>query len=68
MIRDIDPIDLEVLRSRLESIGEQACRAVEQTAISPNVTEAKEGPSTMPWRPASRVCGLRKTKVQPEAK
>jgi N-methylhydantoinase B len=42
MIRDIDPIDLEVLRSRLESIGEQACRAVEQTAISPNVTEAKD--------------------------
>ena len=38
MIRDIDPIDLEVLRSRLESIGDQACRAVEQTAISPTVT------------------------------
>ncbi len=38
----IDPIDLEVLRSRLETIGEQACRAVEQTAISPTVTESKD--------------------------
>ena len=36
MTHDIDPIDLEVLRSRLETIGEQACRAVEQTAISPD--------------------------------
>ena len=42
MTRESDPIDLEVLRSRLESIGDQACRAVEQTAISPNVTEAKD--------------------------
>jgi N-methylhydantoinase B len=41
-VQDFDPIDLEVLRSRLESIGDQACRAVEQTAISPNVTEAKD--------------------------
>jgi N-methylhydantoinase B len=39
---DIDPIDLEVLRSRLESIGEQACRAVEHTAVSPAVTESKD--------------------------
>jgi N-methylhydantoinase B len=38
----IDPIDLEVLRSRLETIGDQACRAVEQTAISPTVTESKD--------------------------
>jgi N-methylhydantoinase B len=42
MSRTIDPIDLEVLRSRLESIGDQACRAVEQTAISPTVTESKD--------------------------
>ena len=41
-VHDIDPIDLEVFRSRLESIGEQACRAVEHTAISPNVTESKD--------------------------
>ena len=40
--QDIDPIDLEVLRSRLETVGEQACRAVEQTAISPTVTESKD--------------------------
>jgi N-methylhydantoinase B len=39
---DIDPIDLEVLRSRLETVGDQACRAVEQTAISPTVTESKD--------------------------
>ena len=42
MTDEIDPIDLEVLRSRLETIGEQACRAVEQTAISPTVTESKD--------------------------
>lgn len=39
---DFDPIDLEVLRSRLETIGDQACRAVEQTAVSPAVTESKD--------------------------
>lgn len=37
-----DPIDLEVLRSRLETIGEQAAAAVEHTAISPTVTESKD--------------------------
>ena len=41
-VQDIDPIDLEVLRSRLETVGEQACRAVEQTAVSPIVTESKD--------------------------
>jgi N-methylhydantoinase B len=38
----IDPIDLEVLRSRLEAIGELSASAVEHTAISPVVTEAKD--------------------------
>jgi N-methylhydantoinase B len=38
----IDPIDLEVLRTRLEAIGEQSAAAVEHTAISPVVTEAKD--------------------------
>jgi N-methylhydantoinase B len=38
----VDPIDLEVLRTRLEAIGEQACAAVEHTAISPTVTESKD--------------------------
>jgi N-methylhydantoinase B len=43
MITDvIDPIDLEVLRSRLEAVGEQACRTVEQTAVSPSITESKD--------------------------
>src|SRR5579864_4828715 len=37
----IDPIDLEVLRTRLEAIGEQACAAVEHTAIWPTVPESK---------------------------
>lgn len=38
----IDPIDLEVLRSRLEAVAEQAAAAVEHTAISPTVTESKD--------------------------
>jgi len=38
----IDPIDLEVLRTRLESVGEQACRTVENTAISPAITESRD--------------------------
>ena len=38
----IDPIDLEVLRSRLEAVGEQACRTIEQTAVSPAITESKD--------------------------
>lgn len=39
---DFDPIDLELLRSRLDSIGDQACLAVEHTAVSPAVTESKD--------------------------
>ena len=38
----LDPIDLEVLRSRLEAVGEQAAAAVEHTAITPTVTESKD--------------------------
>ena len=41
-VHDIDPIDLEVLRSRLETIGDQACRAVEHTAVCPSITESKD--------------------------
>ena len=37
-----DPIELEILRSRLEAVGEQAAAAVEHTAITPAVTEAKD--------------------------
>ena len=38
----IDPIIPELLRSRLEAIGQEAGAAVEQTAISPIVTESKD--------------------------
>jgi N-methylhydantoinase B len=37
-----DPIDLEVIRNRLDAIGEQAALAVEHTAISPTITESKD--------------------------
>ena len=37
----LDPIELEVTRSRLEAIAEQAALAVEHTAISPTITESK---------------------------
>jgi N-methylhydantoinase B len=37
-----DPIELEVVRSRLEAIGEQAALAVDHTAISPTITESKD--------------------------
>ena len=42
MKSELDPIELEILRSRLEAIGEQAAAAVEHTAITPAVTEAKD--------------------------
>ncbi len=38
----MDPITLEVLRSRLEAIGDEAAAALERTAISPVVTESKD--------------------------
>ena len=37
-----DPVALEVLRSRLEAIAEQASLAIEHTAVSPAVTESKD--------------------------
>jgi N-methylhydantoinase B len=37
-----DPIAPEILRTRLEAIGQEAGAAVEQTAISPIVTESKD--------------------------
>ena len=43
----IDPITLEVLRSRLEAIGDEAAAALERTAISPVVTESKDYSCTM---------------------
>src|ERR1700722_17342220 len=38
----VDPILAEVVRTRLEAIGQEAAVAVEQTAISPIVTESKD--------------------------
>jgi N-methylhydantoinase B len=38
----LDPIGLEVLRSRLETVAEQASLAIEHTAVSPAVTESKD--------------------------
>ena len=40
--RQLDPIVPELLRTRLEAIGQEAGAAVEQTAISPIVTESKD--------------------------
>lgn len=40
--RSDDPIAPELLRSRLEAIGQEAGAAVQQTAISPIVTESKD--------------------------
>jgi N-methylhydantoinase B len=37
-----DPIELEILRSRLEAIGEEAGQAIEKTAISTVVSESKD--------------------------
>lgn len=38
----LDPIGLEVLRSRLETVAEQSALAIEHTAVSPAVTESKD--------------------------
>src|SRR5688572_2943867 len=38
----LDPIGLEILRSRLETVAEQAALAVEHTAVSPAVTESRD--------------------------
>lgn len=40
--RTADPIAPELLRTQLEAIGQEAGAAVEQTAISPIVTESKD--------------------------
>jgi N-methylhydantoinase B len=44
---EFDPIALEVLRHRLESIAEEAAATVERTAISPVVTEGKDYSATL---------------------
>ncbi|HLY82647.1 MAG TPA: hydantoinase/oxoprolinase family protein, partial [Acidimicrobiales bacterium] len=42
-----DPIDLELLRSQLQAIVEEAAGAIERTAISPVVTESKDYSATL---------------------
>jgi N-methylhydantoinase B len=46
-VKTFDPITLEVLRSRLEAIGEEAGAALARTAISPVVTESKDYSCTL---------------------
>jgi len=46
-MKTLDPITLEVLRSRLEAIGEEAGAALGRTAISPVVTESKDYSCTL---------------------
>ena len=46
-MKTVDPITLEVLRSRLEAIGEEAGATLSRTAISPVVTESKDYSCTL---------------------
>jgi N-methylhydantoinase B len=43
----IDPITLEVLRTRLDAISDESAVTIERTAISPVVTESKDYSSTI---------------------
>jgi len=47
LTRRTDPIDLEVLRARLEAVTDEAGAAIERTAISPVVTEGKDYSATL---------------------
>jgi N-methylhydantoinase B len=40
--RRVDPIDLQLLRSRLEAAADEGALAIEQTAVSPVVAEGKD--------------------------
>ena len=53
----LDPIAPEILRTRLEAIGQEAGAAVEQTAISPVVTESKDYSVTICDPRGSVICG-----------
>jgi N-methylhydantoinase B len=46
-VRTVDPISLEVLRSRLDAILEEASATLVRTAISPVVTESKDYSCTL---------------------
>src|SRR5580698_8290931 len=52
-----DPIAPEILRTRLEAIGQEAGAAVEQTAISPIVTESKDYSVTVMDANGRVICG-----------
>ncbi|MBU6267790.1 MAG: hydantoinase B/oxoprolinase family protein [Sphingomonadales bacterium] len=52
----IDPIIPELLRARLEAIGQEAGAAVQQTAISPIVTESKDYSVTILDAEGAIVC------------
>jgi N-methylhydantoinase B len=43
----LDPISLEVLRTRLDAISDEAAVTIERTAISPVVTESKDYSATI---------------------
>ncbi len=43
----VDPITLEVLRTRLEAISDESAMTIERTAISPVVTESKDYSATL---------------------
>ena len=43
----VDPISLEVLRTRLDAISDEAAQTIERTAISPVVTESKDYSATI---------------------
>jgi N-methylhydantoinase B len=43
----VDPITLEVLRTRLEAISDESATTIERTAISPVVTESKDYSATL---------------------
>ncbi|MGB8365948.1 MAG: hydantoinase B/oxoprolinase family protein [Rhizomicrobium sp.] len=52
----VDPIAPELLRTRLEAIGQEAGAAVQQTAISPIVTESKDYSVTILDADAAIIC------------
>ena len=55
-----DPITLEVLRHRLEAIGEEGANTIERTAISPVVTESKDYSCTILDREGGLLIGAGK--------
>ena len=47
MAPEVDPISLEVLRTRLDAISDESAATIERTAISPVVTESKDYSATV---------------------